>query len=113
MIHISIPESLEGRICFRLLLMARFIKQNGEWGFLECNHRLLPQAFKYAQNMGGNLEKQILSAYKVTSREVLNEHMNEDRINDISLLLDELINADNIEELTELVKSKKKVKLYN
>lgn len=107
-IKISVSKTIEGRICYRLLAMASFIKQNGEWGFMECNHRFLSQAFKYAQNMGNNLERQILSAYKEESRDVLKMHLEEDQIKDISLVIDELIDAENIDELLELIKANKK-----
>lgn len=108
MIAIVKPKTLEGRICYRLMLMARFISQNGEWGQLECKHRLLPQAFSFAKNAGRNLERHIKTAYKQDSQDVITAHLNEDRIGDISLIIDELMDAENLEEILEHIKAIKK-----
>lgn len=105
---IIVPKSLDGKICFRLLAMAQFIKANGELGYQQCKYRLLPGAYKYAINFGGNLQKQILAAYKPAAGDQLNVILEADRIKDISLVFDELIDANNIEELLELVKAHKK-----
>jgi len=102
------PQTNDGRICFRLLAMAQFITQNGEWGFSECKYRLLPGAYKYAINAGTNLRRQIMSAYTPDGRTSLSVQMDTERIRDISLVFDELIDANNIEELLELIKSHKK-----
>lgn len=108
MIKIAMPQSLEGKICYRLLVMARFISQNGEWGQMECRHRLLPQAFSFAKNAGRNLERHIKTAYKQESQDVITEHLNDDRIGDISLIIDELIDAENLDEILKQIKAIKK-----
>jgi hypothetical protein len=108
LITINKPTTLEGRICYRLMLMARFISQNGEWGLTECRHRLLPQAFNFAKNSGRSLERHIKAAYKSDSRDIITDHLNEDRIGDISLIIDELMDAENLDEILEHIKSIKK-----
>lgn len=106
--QLTIPQTLDGKICFRLLTMAQFIIQNGEWGLSGCKYRILPGAYKYAINAGTNLRRGILAAYSPDGKESLDVHMSADRIRDISLVFDELIDANNIEELLELIKAHKK-----
>lgn len=105
----TIPATLDGKICWRLLVLARQLAQNAEYGATEVKYRLLPAAYNYTMNAARNVERQVLSAYKQVSREELNRMLTTERILDIGLLLDELVNAENIAELTELIKQHKKI----
>lgn len=99
----------DGRICSRLLMMAMFIEHNAQWGMEGAKYRFLPQAYRYCLNASRNMVKQIRLAYTSNGADGITALLDEDRIKDISLVFDELLDVDNVDELLVMIQEKKKV----
>lgn len=89
--------------------MAQFIKESAEYGLEFKSPRLLPMAYNFVINAAKRMTKEILQAYPDHAKEILNYEMTKERVKDMSLVFDELIDAENIDELLELIKKHKKV----
>jgi len=99
----------DGKICSRLLMMAMFIEQNAEWGLQGVRYAFLPSAYKFCRNVSKRMIQEIRLAYTRRGSVGVTALLSEERINDISLVFDELLDADNVDELLELIRQNKKV----
>lgn len=101
--------SLNGKICLRITLLALFIEHNADYGLSNQTPTMIKSGFQFALNSSRNIVKNIRLAYTPLGARGSTDLISEDRLRDISLMIDELSNADNIEELIELVKQHKVV----
>lgn len=104
------PASTDGLILHRLLLLGRFISETGEYGYLNGNPKKggLRGTYKYAQNVGKRLMTEVKAILKHEAAAELDAKITKERIADISLVLDELVDVEDINAVLEIIKQHKK-----
>jgi hypothetical protein len=103
------PTKIETQSMNRLLWLGRFVEETAKHcrDTHTARFRGIDGVLAYAMNTGRRLQKDIMDLYKKRSAEVLEREMSRERILDISCLLDELVDIEDIDAVVKLVQAYK------